>query len=395
MADFNFKDKSTALSEKLVELRNDFHRHPELSFQEHRTGEKIAELLAGLNIDVTPKVGKTGVTGFLKGKKDGPVVAIRADIDALPIQELTDLPCKSQNDGVMHACGHDIHTTCALGAAMLLSQVRGELPGSVLFIFQPAEEKNQGAKDMVADGVMSSPKVDMIFGLHNHPEVPVGKVAVKSGPLMSAVDAIALHITGKGGHGGLPHMDIDPIVAMASTLMNIQTVVSRNVAPLNPAVVSFGTIKGGSANNVIPDFVEATGTVRSYDLETQNLIEKRLKEIAETSAAALGCKGELRYIRELPAVVNDPRATAIARRSVEAIAGIKGVFDPVPSTGGEDFSIFLQKAPGCFLWLGVGNPEIGAVHPWHSPLFLADERAFSIGAGVLAQCAFEALGGLA
>ena len=386
-----FKEKSVELSDELIALRRDFHQNPELSFQEFRTAEKIAEKLRELNIEVTERVGKTGVTGLLKGGKSGATVAIRADIDALPIQELTDLPFKSRVDGVMHACGHDTHITCVLGAAMMLSAVRDKLPGDVLFIFQPAEEKNQGAKDMVEEGVMTAPKVDMIFGLHNHPEVPAGKVAVKSGPLMAAVDALALRITGKGGHGGLPHRDIDPVIAMASVLMNIQTVVSRNVEPSEAAVVSFGTIAGGTANNVIPDFVEATGTVRTYGAATQDLIEKRLGEIVESTAAALGCKGELRYIRQLPAVINDGRATDIARRAVEAVIGPEGVFDPIPTMGGEDFSIFTQKTPGCFLWLGVGNPDIGAIHPWHSPLFVADERAFAPGAGVLAQSALYAL----
>lgn len=395
MVDEILREKCFALSERLIEIRRDLHAHPELSSQEFRTAGVVASLLRELGMEVSEGVGETGVTGLLRGGKAGPTVAIRADMDALPIHELADVPFKSQVDGVMHACGHDIHTTCALGAAMALAEVREELAGDVLFIFQPAEEVNFGAKKMVDDGVMTSPRVDMIFGLHNHPEVPAGSVAVKAGPLMSAVDHIYLKVTGKGGHGGLPHRDIDPVIAMASTLMNIQTVVSRNVPPLEPAVVSFGTLQGGTANNVIPDFVEATGTVRTYTPETRDLIETRLQEVAAGSAAALGCTGELVYTRELPPVVNDPGAAAVAQRAAEAMVGLERVVDPIPSTGGEDFSVFMEKAPGCFLWLGVGNPAIGALHPWHSPHFVADESSLAIGAGVLACSAFFALAELA
>ncbi len=386
-----FKERSGAILDELITLRRDFHENPELSFQEFETAAKVAAFLKKLGIEVKEKVGGTGVTGILKGAFPGPTVGLRADMDALPIQELADVPFKSKRENVMHACGHDTHVACLLGAARLLSEVKGKLHGDVFFIFQPAEEKNQGARDMVKDGVMSDPKVDMIFGLHNHPEIPYGKVALKSGPLMASVDSIAVKITGKGGHGAFPHRDIDPIVAAAATIMNVQTIVSRNVEPLAPAVISFGMLKGGEANNVIPDFVEMTGTVRTYDKETQDLIEKRLKETVEASAATFGCTGSLNYIRSLPVVDNHPDAVKIAGEAIQKILGDGGAITPTPSMGGEDFAVFMEKAPGCFLWLGVGNPEIGAVHPWHSPLFKADERALSIGAGVLAQCVVEAL----
>ena len=391
MSEINFKERSKELAEKLIGIRRDLHEHPELSFQEFRTAELVAKTLRDLGMEVKEKVGRTGVTGFLKGGRPGPTIALRGDIDALPITEEACVPYKSKNTGVMHACGHDTHTTCNLGAAMLLAEVRDQLEGNVYFIFEPAEEINQGAKAMIADGVMSDPKVDMIFGLHCHQEIPAGKMGVKEGYLMAAVDTTKFKITGKGGHGGTPHNDIDPIVATAAMLMNVQTIVSRNVPPLEPAVISFGTINGGTANNIIPDYVELTGTVRSYGDSTRDLMEKRLREVVETTAAAMGCKGELSYVRDFSAVNNEPKATAIAKRAVEAIGGLGTAVMPTPSMGGEDFALYMEKAPGCFLWLGIGNPEIDAVHPWHSPLFVADDSYLHLGAASLAQAAVYAM----
>ncbi|MDL2259535.1 M20 family metallopeptidase [Deltaproteobacteria bacterium OttesenSCG-928-K17] len=390
----DLREKSRALSDRLIAIRRDLHENPELSFKEFRTAEMVARTLRDLGLEVKEKVGQTGVTALLKGGRPGPTIALRGDIDALPVCEEAAVPYKSKINGVMHACGHDTHTACALGAAMLLAEVKDELEGNVFFIFEPAEEINRGAAALLAEGVMDDPKVDMIFGIHCHPEVPAGKMGVKEGYLMAAVDTTRFKITGKGGHGGLPHRDIDPIVAAASVIMNVQTIVSRNVPPLNPAVVSFGSIHGGQANNVIPDYVELSGTVRTYDNETRDLIEKRLREVVETTAAALGCKGELSYEREFSAVNNDPRATELARAAVEQIGGEGTSVVPTPSTGGEDFAMYLEKAPGCFLWLGIGNPEIGAMHPWHSPLFVADDSCLWLGAGSMAQAAVNAMAAL-
>jgi amidohydrolase len=386
----NFRNESAVLSERLVEIRRDLHRHPELSYEEVRTAGTVASILRELGMEVRERVGGTGVTGLLRGG-EGPVVALRADMDALPVAEQTGLPFASERTGIMHACGHDIHVTCALGAAMLLAAEKDSLRGSVRFLFQPAEEINDGAKAMLADGAMDNPKPDMIFGLHNHPEIPAGKVGVKEGALMASVDTIRITVTGKGGHGALPHRDIDPITASAAVISALQTVVSRNVDPLQPAVVSLGTIHAGTANNVIPDVVEMTGTVRTFNEELRSSMESMIRRVVENTSAALGCKGELAYCYDLPPVMNDPDAAAIGRRAVESVAGAEAVVVPVPSMGGEDFALLRQKAPGCFFWLGVGNPEIGAVHPWHSPYFTADESALPIGAGVLAQAAVYAL----
>jgi len=381
----------TTLQEELQNLYHFFHLNPETGFEEINTGKKISEYLKDLGFYVTEGVGKTGLVAILKGKKDSPAIAIRADMDALPITEMTDLPFKSKTEGLMHACGHDVHITCALGAAKILSTLKNSLEGSVVMVFQPAEELNQGAKEMVKDGLFERFPTDMIFGLHNHPEIPCGKVAIKEGPLMAAVDRIEISIKGKGGHGGLPHRDIDPIVATASAIMNLQTIVSRNIDPLGSAVVSLGTINGGTANNVIPDSIELTGTVRTFDPEIRNSMETRIRQIVENTATALGCTGKLNYIYQLPPVINPERPTEILRNSVEEVLSEDNIVDPVPSTGGEDFSIFQEKVPGCFFWLGSGNPEKGAVHPWHSPLFRIDEDCLVIGAATLAQTVINAI----
>lgn len=384
-------DDCLKMQDELSELFHVFHMHPELSFEENETASRISLYLQKLGFSVTECVGKTGLTARLEGNRPGPNIAIRADIDALPITEKTGLPYASTADGRMHACGHDVHTTCALGAAKLLAEQNSSLRGSVTMIFQPAEEINLGAKEMVREGVLEKNDIDMIFGLHNHPEVPVGKIALKEGPLMAAVDRIEITVTGKGGHGGLPHRDIDPIVASAAMIMNLQTIVSRNINPLDSAVISLGTINGGTRNNVIPDKVELTGTVRTFAPEVRNSMEQQIRRIVENTAATLMCRGELTYIYELPAVINPSIPEKIVEKAIQAVAGKDAIVAPTPSTGGEDFSIYQEKVPGCFFWLGVGNPDIGAVHPWHSPRFIIDERALPLGAGVLANSALLAM----
>lgn len=379
------------IQDELSELFHVFHMHPELSFEERETARRISVYMKELGYSVSEGVGKTGVTARLEGDKPGPNIAIRADIDALPITEETGLPYSSNVDGKMHACGHDVHITCALGAAKLLAEQKSSLKGTITMIFQPAEEINLGAKVMVREGVLEKNSIDMIFGLHNHPEIPVGKIALKEGPLMAAVDRIEITITGKGGHGGLPHRDIDPILASAAMIMNLQTIVSRSINPLESAVISLGTINGGTRNNVIPDKVELTGTVRTFAPEVRNSMEEKIRRIVENTAVTLMCRGELAYIYELPAVINPAIPEQIVEKAVRAVAGNDAIVAPTPSTGGEDFSIYQEKVPGCFFWLGVGNPKKGAIHPWHSPRFRIDERALPLGAGVLANSVLLAM----
>ena len=390
----DFRKEADLLAGWLTEVRRDFHRFPEESFGETRTAAKISGFLQEWGYEVTA-AGGTGVKGVLRGVPGSKTVAVRADMDALPVTEETGLEFASAIPGMMHACGHDIHITCALGAARMLAGAAkgGAFSGSIVMLFQPAEELNLGAAAMIKDGVLADPKVDMIFGLHNHPSYPAGTVVVKEGPMMAAVDTLKIRITGRGSHGAIPHMAADPIVAAASVVMNLQTAVSRNTDPLESAVVSFGTVQGGTANNVIPETVEMTGTVRSFRHEVRDALHRRISEIASSTAAALGCGAEVNIRRDLPAVINDGASYACCIRSASMEAGEDKIVTAAPSMGGEDFALFQELIPGCMFWLGVGNEAIGAVYPWHSPRFIADESALPVGAATLARAAYIAAGG--
>lgn len=377
--------------EELVEIRRDLHMNPELSFKEYRTTEKIKEILEKCNIEIVNIDIETGVIGLLRGKEEGPTIALRGDIDGLPISEENDISYKSKVKGVMHACGHDVHTTSLLGAAMILSELRDEIKGNVKFIFQPAEEVNKGAKLLVEKGVMENPKVDAVFGLHNHPDIPGGKVGVKLGGLMAAVDTIRIQVKGVGGHGAIPNRTIDPILASSAIVMGLQSVVSRNVNPLEAAVVSIGTINAGIANNVIPEEVKMTGTVRSFSKELRKELPSLLARNIENSARAYGAEATLEYIFDLPAVINEEEMYRLGTAVVSEICTLEGIVDPTPSMGGEDFSIYMEKAPGCFYWLGVGNKEKGCVYQWHNPKFNIDEDALAIGSGILAESVMKAI----
>ncbi len=383
-----FLEMSTELQDKLTATRRDFHQHPELSWQEHRTTQKIKERLESLGIEIIPWGGETGVIGLLKGAEDGPVVALRADIDALPIQEETGDSFASVNDGVMHACGHDIHTTVMLGAAELLAARRNELKGSVKFIFQPAEEHVNGAFEMMKAHVLENPHVDAVFGIHNNPALRAGEIGLKDGPIMAACDTLFLTVEGKGGHGGIPDACIDPVIATASILMDIQTIISRRVTPLEPAVITWGSIHGGEANNVIPERVELKGTVRSLSTSMQDKLEEELNRVIQNTAASYGAKATFVYRKDLPVVNNDPTLAEWLKGPLGKVFG-DGVIRPIPNMGAEDFAFYMENTPGVFLWLGVGNPEKGINKPWHSAKFQMDESALSIGAAGFAQLAFD------
>ncbi len=388
----NVNQIAQSLTDKLIAIRRDFHMYPELGFKEERTSKKIAEILTSTGLHIVNHGLETGVVGLLETGTPGPVIALRADIDGLPVDEQNSIEYKSQVPGVMHACGHDVHTTCVLGAAMILSQIKGKFSGSVKCLFEPAEElSGVGAIRMLDAGVMENPHVDMIFGLHCWPEIPVGKFGVKEGPLMAAVDAIEIRVQGVGGHGALPHLTVDPIVAASAIVIALQTAVSRNLSPFETAVISICTFQAGTAFNVIPDRMVMTGTVRTFDPVVRDKIPPLIERIVEKTAQAMGATAKLKYRHDQPAVINYRECKEIAHQAVLAVCGEEGpVVDLEPSMTGEDFGQLIERTPGFFFWLGVRNAEKGIVNPLHSPIFNVDEAAIPLGAAVLAQSVLNA-----
>ncbi|MFM1652311.1 amidohydrolase [Brevibacillus sp. B_LB10_24] len=373
--------------QQVISWRRHLHQYPELSFQEEKTPAMIAEILRGYSLDqIRTGVGGRGVVGLLKGGKPGPTVAIRADFDALPIQDQKDVPYKSRVPGVMHACGHDAHTSGLLGLAGVLAEHRAEIPGNIVFVFQHAEEENPGgAIAMVEDGALDG--VDAIFGAHLWSSCPYGHVWIASGPIMASVDDFAIDIQGRGGHGAVPQETIDSIVIGSQVVTNLQTIASRNISPIDSVVVTVGTFNAGDNNNVIADSCRMTGTVRSFSPEVRDRAEQRVKEIVAGTAAMLGGSAKVEYTRGYPAVVNTPAEAEIVRAAASAVCGEQKVEQMTPTMGGEDFSYYLEKVPGAFVFIGAGNPEVGAAYPHHHPRFDIDERAMLISAEVLGRSA--------
>lgn len=382
-------ERATEIQQDIIGFRRKLHQDPETSFKEYRTTEMIRQILVQSGVEIVEWGGETGVVGLLKGAHPGPVVALRADIDALPVEEENDCVYRSRNPGVMHACGHDVHTAGLLGAVILLAERRDRLSGTVKFIFQPAEEVNAGAKLMLEKGVLDNPAVSVIFGLHNMPDIPCGQVCLKTGGLMAAVDTTFLTINGVGGHGAIPHRTHDPITATAAIIQGLQTVVSRQVDPLDSAVISFGTIHGGDANNIIPEKVEMTGTVRTFNPVLQAQMPERMRSVIDGIAAAMQTEAKFVYRKDLPVVFNPPALAEWCRGPLEKVFGPEGVIDFPPCMGGEDFACFQERVPGVFLFLGVGNESKGIVNQWHNPRFDADENALKYGAAALAQLAAD------
>jgi amidohydrolase len=378
---------------RLVKLRREFHQYPELSFNEFKTSERVAKELRKLRIPIKSGIAKTGVVGLLTGKKKDKTVALRADMDALPIEEQTDFPYKSKNRGVMHACGHDVHMACAIGAATILSQLKDELNGKVKFIFQPSEEFIPGgAKPMIQAGVLKNPTVSGIFGLHCEPGIPAGKIGVKDGPFMAEEADFDIIISGKGGHGARPHQGVDAIAVASQVIQALQTIASRRIDPVEPVVVSVGKIEGGTARNIICDRVTLKGTARSLSQEVARKIPALMKSIISGIAKSAGASFEFNYSPGYPVLVNHPEATDLARGTIARMFGKRTIFEiKKPTMGAEDFAYFLQKVPGTFLRLGIRNPKKDAVYPWHHPKFTVDEDIIKIGAAVLAGVAFDFL----
>jgi len=386
--DQGLKNEVAALTGQIVAWRRDFHRHPEIAFEETRTSSVIREFLEGLGLPVRGAAG-TGLIAVLEGGTPGKTVALRADMDALPIQEEGEKECLSLNPGATHACAHDGHMAMLMAAAKILTARKSKLPGRVVFLFQPSEEKPPGgAKRMIEEGALAG--VDAVFGLHLWQSFPTGKIGVVKGPMMAQADNFRLTVIGKGGHGAMPHTAVDPILAAAQVVVNCQTIVSRNVDPLKPCVVTFGTVNGGTAHNIIPEEVVLTGTVRTFDAAVQELIERRLREIAEETAKAFGASSRFEYTLGYPAVVNDAGMVDFAMGVARRVLGEDCLqpFDPI--MGGEDFAYYLQKVPGAFLFLGAGD---GKAYPHHHPAFDIDEKALPTGVLFLASLALEFLGG--
>ncbi|MGP8125533.1 MAG: carboxypeptidase CpsA [Nitrososphaerales archaeon] len=387
----DFPAEAASIEGEIIRTRRAIHQKPELSYHEEETAKLVAERLESFGIKVKRDVGGTGVLGTLEGGKKGKVVALRADMDALPVEEMSDVEFKSKVKGVMHACGHDTHVAMLLGAAKLLASHRNELHGTVKFLFQPAEEQGGrgGALPMIEDGVMKDPKVDFVFGLHIDSNRKSGEFGVREGAMMAAPDAFKVRIIGKGGHGSAPHETIDPIYVAAQVILALQGVSSRMIDPMRPFVISIGAVHSGTKENIIPDEAVLDGTIRTLDEATRKRAKAKIAEVAKGVCRALGARAELEFERDAyPVTVNDAKATEGAVKVLKRIPGTK-VKKVEAVLGGEDFSRFLQKAPGTFYFLGTDNPAKGCVHPNHSSKFKVDEDVLKFGAASLAMLAYE------
>jgi amidohydrolase len=377
--------------EGLIALRRDLHAHPELAFQEERTAGIVDARLRAAGLEVRTGLARTGVVGVLRGGSPGRTVLVRADMDALPIQEASEVSYRSQIPGCMHACGHDGHTAIAVVLAELLSERRAEMAGALVFAFQPAEEITSGALPMIEAGVMDAPPVDAVVGLHLWNDLPVGTVALSPGPVFGSVDEIMISIEGRGGHGAIPHQAVDPIVAAAHVVTALQTIVSRETAPLDAAVVTIGTIHSGTAFNIIPDRVEMRGTVRAFTEEIRERTLRRVEEIVVGVAGAVRCGATVTNRFGCPPVVNDAAVTAVVRDVAVAVVADERVVDLKPTTGSDDVAYFLQRAPGCYFAVGSHNRDRGLDAAHHNPRFDFDEEALVIGAKVLGGAALRLL----
>ena len=380
-------------------MRRDFHMHPELGFKEIHTGSIVAKELESYGIEVTKGVGKTGVVGLLEGAKPGPTLLLRFDMDALPITEETGAEYASQNNGVMHACGHDGHTAIGLTVAKMLHSQRERLAGTIKFCFQPAEEGTWGEEVggnemMIRDGVLDAPKVDMTLALHLWNEKPLGWVGVAAGPVMAGAEEFQIKLTGKGGHGALPHTTIDPVLAAANVINALQSIVSRNVAPLDAAVVSVTMVHGGTAFNVIPQEVELQGTIRTFDLAVREKVLERFEQIARGVAESMGCQAEVHVKRISPALINNG---AIAVKVQETARRILPEFSldtmGYLTMGAEDMAFMQEKVDGCYFFIGSNNKGRHLDYSHHHPKFDFDEEALTRGAALMAAAAADILSG--
>jgi len=377
--------------QQMINLRETIHMYPEDGFKEFKTSEIIVNELEKLGIKVQKNVAKTGVVGLIEGNYPGKTVLLRADMDALKIQEQADVEYKSKVDGMMHACGHDGHVAGLLGAAMILNELKDKLHGNVKLVFQPAEEREGGALPMIEEGILENPKVDAAFGAHLWGYLKEGEVHLKEGPMMAAPDIFNIKVIGKGGHGAVPQESIDPIVITCQIVNALQTIVSRKISPLDPVVVTCGKIQGGDSFNVIPNEVELEGTIRTFNEETRKLVPCIMEDLVRGITTSQGATYEFKYKANYPALLNNTDMTNFAKKSLEKIVGKENVFDlKEPNMGGEDFAYFAQKVPSAFMFIGIADNESEPVIH-HNPYFKWDSKNVGILAQSLSQIALDYL----
>lgn len=368
---------------ELISLRRDFHKYPERGFEEIRTSGIVERYLKKLNIP-TKRLAKTGIIGTLKGGKKCKVVALRADMDAIAVTEENTFDYKSTKKGTMHACGHDAHTAILLCAAKYFAQRKKTLKGTIRFIFQPCEETFGGAEPMIKKGCLKNPDVDVIFALHLWGLTPIGKILLTEGAIMATTSEIKIKIIGKGGHGAAPQHSIDSIVVASNFISSLQTIISRNLNPFENGVVTIGTINGGSAHNVIAPSVEMKGTLRALKDVNMNLLKKRVLKILDGVCKSFGAKYEYEFVKGYPTVVNDKNLVKFSKDVLKDFIGEKNIGE-ARSMGGEDFSFYAKKVPGCFIFVGAGNTKKGVIYPHHHPKFNIDENSMLIGMEILTR----------
>ncbi|OGO38289.1 MAG: hypothetical protein A2W35_18685 [Chloroflexi bacterium RBG_16_57_11] len=386
-----YLNEANEIFEYSLELRRDFHMHPELGFQEVRTAGIVSRELYSLGLEVTTGVAETGVVAMIEGAQPGPVALLRFDMDALPIQEETGAEYASQNPGVMHACGHDGHTAIGLTVARLLHAHRQELKGTIKLVFQPAEEGLGGAKRMIHEGVLDNPRPDLALALHVWNDKPLGWVGITPGPVMAAGESVRIVVIGKGGHGAMPHLAVDPLLAASQIVVGLQSIVARNVSPLKTAVVTIGAVHGGEAFNVIPPTVELKGTIRTFDPEVRALVLERFEQIVERIAEAFNCQAKIEASFLTPAVVNDSTITSRMQTLVGQVLPESTLDTEERTMGSEDMAYILQDVPGCFMFIGSANAEKQLNAPHHHPRFDFDERVLPRAAALMAAAAVGSL----
>ena len=385
------KDESMSISDWIISIRRELHEHPELMYEEFKTSELIRRELDKLEISYKHPIAETGVLASI-GNGNGPCVALRADMDALPIHEETDVSFKSKIDGKMHACGHDCHVSMLLGAAKLLKGKEDQINGTVKLLFQPAEEGGAGGKLMREEGALKNPDVERIFGLHVWPQMPSGQIGSREGTFLAATSSLNLTVKGVGGHAAVPQLTKDPVLTSARIITNLQSIVSRELDPLDSGVVSITVINGGNASNVIPSDVIVKGTLRSLTMDGLRELQKRVKEIAEGIAQTHGCEAIVEYVgNDYPPTVNDSDMWKFAKKIGIELLGDENVSDLDAVMGGEDFAYYTEKVKGCFVVLGMNNPDIDATYSVHHPMFKADEDALHIGTALHTIFALKSL----